>query len=92
MDKEKVIKTLESILDADIYDNWLSVEEHQNVCDAIALLKEQEAVEPKWFIDAHHPAGAFWCGSCGERIVEKEFDFYCSKCGKRIKWEGRWVK
>lgn len=55
-------------------------------------LKEQEAVEPKWFIDTHHPAGAFRCGSCGERILENNIDFYCSKCGRPVKWEGRWVK
>ena len=54
-----------------------------------ALLKEQDAVEPRWFIDAHNPAGAFRCGACGERIIEKDFDFYCSKCGKPILWEGR---
>lgn len=54
-----------------------------------AWWKEQEAVKPKWFIDAHNPAGAFRCGSCGERIVEKDFDFYCSKCGKPILWEGQ---
>ena len=62
---------------------------HCKNCDVgeNGLLKEQEAVEPKWFIDAHNPAGAFRCSSCGERIVEKDFDFYCSKCGKPILWE-----
>lgn len=50
-------------------------------------MKEQEAVEPKWFIDAHNPAGAFRCGSCGERIIEKNIDFYCSKCGQAVKWD-----
>lgn len=51
------------------------------------VLKEQEAIKPKWFIDAHHPSGAFRCGACGERIVEKNIDFYCSKCGQAVKWE-----
>ena len=45
LDKEKAIKTLDSILDADIYDNWLSEGERQSVCDVLAMLKEQEAVE-----------------------------------------------
>ena len=56
--------------------------------DALALLKEQEAVEPKWFRDMHNPAGAFRCGACEEIIVEKNIDFYCPKCGRKVKWDG----
>jgi len=59
------------------------------LCKVLALLKEQEAVEPRWFIDAHNPAGAFRCGACGERIIEKNIDFYCSKCGTPVLWKGR---
>lgn len=52
-------------------------------------LKEQDAVEPRWFVDAHNPAGAFQCSACRERIIEKNIDFYCPNCGKPILWEGR---
>ena len=61
--------------------------------DALALLKEQEAVEPYQFED-------IWkCGNCGDGVVayeelgvsgieEVKFD-YCPTCGRRVLWEGR---
>lgn len=53
------------------------------VRDALDLLKEQEAVEPKQI-------GQGWfCGACdallsigNEKIVK-----FCSMCGKPVKWE-----
>lgn len=58
---DKVVKTLESILDADVYEEWLSGEERQNVCDAINLLKEQDAeVE--------------WCDRCGRVRLKSKWD------------------
>ena len=84
---------MENLIDALTLIAWNSEPKNaQTITEAILLLKEQEAVEPKWFIDTHHPAGAFRCGSCGERILENNIDFYCSKCGRPVKWEGRWVK
>lgn len=56
--------------------------------DILATLREQKLVEPRWFTDVHHPAGAFVCSACRERIVEKNFDFYCPKCGRKVKWDG----
>lgn len=87
-DMENAIKTLESILDADIYDNWLSGGERQSVCDAIALLKEQDAVEPRIQTD-FDGKGTWWyiCGSCNNAVSPK--DKYCRECGKMVKWEWR---
>ena len=48
--------------------------------DALALLKEQEAVEP---ITEHY---FFLCPVCKNKLFrDKKF---CCECGKRIKWEG----
>lgn len=49
--------------------------------DALALLKEQEAVEPTW------QQGKAYCGSCGKRIPLKIGARFCHKCGKAVKWE-----
>ena len=50
--------------------------------DALALLKEQEAVEPK-----HNPLSPtdWFCGKCGMCI--SRFHDYCPSCGQAVKWE-----
>jgi len=94
-DREKVIKGLQSHADGCGYrshycdamecpyrygDESCDIEE---MCrDALALLKEQEAVKP--FSDDD---GAYWCGSCHEDIVWHQK--FCSNCGRPILWEGR---
>jgi len=87
-DREKVIKAFEHLLNAakgnyqDFVD--LTVDGGEEI---LALLKEQEAVEPKAIrMNAFgHPVYA--CGKCGHLITESMN--YCHECGKRIKWEGR---
>ena len=56
--------------------------------DALELLKEQEAVEPK-----SHPAKAWtraktlwFCGACGARISKRKTKF-CQECGRKVMWE-----
>ena len=56
------------------YDRFLAVS------DALAMLKEQEAVKPTW------GRGKPFCGACGLKIRGGKF---CSECGKPIAWEGR---
>ena len=81
MDRENLIDALALIA-------WNSEPKNaQTITEAISLLKEQEAVKPRWIRDIIYPAGAFACGACRERIVEKGIDFYCSKCGRAVKWE-----
>lgn len=57
----------------------------------LALLKEQEPVEPKEIINDFYPVGDYrrtlgWhCGKCG-RTLMGDGDF-CSYCGQAVKWE-----
>jgi hypothetical protein len=55
--------------------------------DALALLKEQEAVEPKAIRMNGFGDPVYACGKCGLLITKSMH--YCHKCGKRIDWEGR---
>ena len=50
--------------------------------DALALLKEQEAVEPK-----HNPLSPseWFCGKCWMCI--SRFHDYCPSCGRKVKWK-----
>mgnify|MGYP006908888999 CR=1 FL=1 len=54
--------------------------------DAIALLKEQEPVEPR-IQTSCSGNGAWWyiCGMCNTVIYPK--DKYCHECGQAVKWE-----
>lgn len=94
-DKEKVIKGLECCLGANDCD--VEPEEdcpYKGMClcamalrlDVLALLKEQEAVEPRIQTD-FDGKGTWWyiCGSCNNAISPK--DKYCRECGKMVKWD-----
>ena len=50
--------------------------------DALALLKEQEAVEPKKQIEETE-----WivCGHCNGHIIHKWK--FCPSCGRSVKWD-----
>jgi len=50
--------------------------------DALALLKEQEAVEPK---PVHNSFRWFACGKCDCSITRE--DRFCPRCGRSVKWE-----
>lgn len=53
--------------------------------DAIALLKEQEAIKPRSVV--RHGANAqiqHFCGNCNTMLHGKPN--YCSECGKEILW------
>ena len=55
--------------------------------DALALLKEQEAVEPR--LDDAWTSPIFVCGDCGTCLF-KVGDYkskYCSECGRAVKWD-----
>ena len=98
-DREKVIERLGRVSycfktllavgwqgDADIYREHM-----ESVNMALAMLKEQEPVEPKEIVNEHFPVGDFrrtngWlCGKCGNSL-EGDGN-YCSYCGQAVKWE-----
>ena len=94
MDKEKVIGHLNDCMEASRRDNtWVFVRK-DIVEDALAMLKEQEAVEPSFKQDEK---GIFvWCcGSCGAYMYHiydgidkaKEYAKFCRKCGRQVKWD-----
>ena len=69
-------------------------DERRIVRDALELLKEQEAVEPK----TEPSAKGYWytCGVCGWWLFEVRdtvrFDdrkriHFCASCGRSVKWE-----
>ena len=93
-DREKVIKGLEcaigirGVKDCDNcpydYDfNCLGCDIVMR--DALALLKEQEPVEPRW---THPEVGTnlLMCGGCGIAIPFGKPN-YCPWCGKEVKWD-----
>jgi len=95
MNMENVINGLEIQLeDLKKYadnDQPLSLTQEQ-AQEIIALLKEQEAVEPRR--DANCVM-MFRCGVCGEYVGfidsdpgdPNEQDNYCRNCGRKVKWE-----
>lgn len=104
-DREKVIKALETCAnrepgeytcnkcpyEARVDDDGCEV---NLALDALALLKEQEPVEPYADFCGHD---VWRCGNCGAAIFyfhndasdedEKEFSKFCTHCGKPVKWE-----
>ena len=54
--------------------------------DALALLKEQEPVEPKHEDD--RPISPLRCGNCGAFIlVTNDYKAkYCFECGREVRW------
>ena len=101
MDREQVIKGLYEICayfrdsvnamrggtaDCTVFNGWA-----MTVADALALLKEQEAVEPKLV-----GVNTWTCGKCGALLGWEEFAQsglelvkykYCPECGKAVKWD-----
>lgn len=89
MDREKVIKALEEaipFIDSRGYGGVAEI-----IHDALSMLKEQDAVEPRR--DAIC-VRMFRCGACGEYVGfidsdpgdPNEQDNYCRNCGQEVKW------
>lgn len=101
-DREKVIEGLEWILSDDRFGfgvNWERGEPRDDyekagkmITDAIALLKGQEAVEPKTL---EHKDGwiEYYCGNCKTYLFQNNAEIrsiierpkYCSMCGQAVK-------
>jgi hypothetical protein len=89
-------RTRNAIVDLTAQIRWIEENDYhkfpgwQNVTDAmreaVALLKEQEAVEP-YSMNAERTYGI--CPRCGKiifRYGNVEENHYCGVCGKAVKW------
>ena len=100
MDREKVIKGLEYTKAMITFNpstgddieprnlNEANKTTYDACVGAIALLKEQEAVEPRKKNDGKpQPWTCWWyvCGDCGQEI--EYHDRFCRWCGRSVKWE-----
>lgn len=87
-DREKVIEGLEKLrkdLGYGLPDRSNVVMEYLNsLTDAIALLKEQEAVEP---IPPTDESDLWKCGYCHHQLIRCTHQRYCEMCGREVKWE-----
>lgn len=89
VDREKVIRAVGSCfdywLDKHGYLSQLELERVRQIkADALAILKEPEAVEP----EIQTGSGVSWwyiCGKCKTALNPK--DKYCSRCGREVKWK-----
>jgi hypothetical protein len=61
---------------------------HEMYTDAIALLKEQEAVKPILIREGRNKHyNDYVCPRCDNEVVYEQN--YCSECGVEFMWEGR---
>ena len=94
MDREKVINGLEHCMEGVVGCQKRCPYKRDFACrselarDALALLREQEAVEPKRVLgvlpDWYH------CGVCGVDMLDTGDGYrpkYCPQCGRAVKWE-----
>lgn len=54
------------------------------VTSVLALLKEQEAVEP---IPPTDESDLWKCGNCNHQLFRCTHQRYCEMCGRAVKWE-----
>ena len=81
IDREKVIEALQYLISGECTDTQFDYLDEIEA--AIAMLKEQEPVEPK-------EKDYVWrCGKCDEYLtaIENHRIRFCLYCGKAVKWE-----
>lgn len=88
-DREKVIKGLYEaieVIETHVPVRYIGYAE-QACYDAIALLKEQEAVKPRANDASLSPFPI--CGACGTSLfaIRSYRPKYCSECGRKMKWD-----
>jgi hypothetical protein len=93
-DREKVIKTIDGCINDDSFCNKCDYDgcvfqhgscEKDLLADALALLKEQDAVEPEKGFSGSGVTWWYVCGNCKTAINPN--DKYCHECGQAVKWE-----
>lgn len=91
MDREKVIKGLESLhtrlLDVAMQDSVVMLDVSM-VANAIAMLKDKETVEPTLIHEGRNKYyNNYVCPRCDNEVIYEQN--YCSECGVKFMWEGR---
>ena len=91
-EREKVIEGLETMREFfgfGLPSQSPVFEAYQNILtDALALLKEQEAVEPILIREGRNKYyNDYVCPRCDNEVVYEQN--YCSECGVQFLWEGR---
>lgn len=91
-DREKVIEGLTEIYD-EAYDRWVHRQYIEDklitligdyIPNALALLREQDAIEPR---EQEETRTWIVCGNCSQHLISKWL--WCPYCGRRVKWDGR---
>ena len=93
VDREKVIKGLQEAVDWLSTETSLTVVDQWVVRDALALLKEQESVEPVRKPEIFD--SLYFCGKCLTKVgfqIRKDDSWrfkcnFCPNCGMAVKWE-----
>ena len=92
VDREKVINQIEvDIQRAERTGEMIVYVGRKTAKDVLALLKDQEAVEPD--TDSE---GTCTCGNCGETVgyypvgckTPQQLCKFCPECGRSVKWDG----
>ena len=81
-DREKVIEALQYLISGECTDTQFDYLDEIEA--AIAMLKEQEAVEP---IPPTDESDLWKCGNCNHQLFRCAHQRYCDACGKEVKWE-----
>lgn len=81
-DRENIIRHFQDAISASGDGNRWRFVRADIIEDAIAILREQEPIKPRFYTGYGREC---WCGQCGSMIYSG--DDYCSHCGRRIKWD-----
>ena len=88
MNRKKVINGLEDLkmIASQMLPECYVMTARKQIDDALAILKEQEAVKPR-SVSRHgaYPQIQHYCGNCNAFLPRKQK--YCSECGRAVKWE-----
>ena len=92
MDRKNVIRNLETVyqlVTVDVkFSHGLTGNDYEKIAgwvsDGIAMLKEQEAVEP---IPPTDQSDLWKCGNCNHQLFRFTHQRYCEMCGRSVKWD-----
>ncbi len=87
-DRKKVIAGLKMLVDRKNDDTCEGLKCCKIAEDALAMLKEQEAVEPTLIREGRNKNyNDYVCPRCDNEVVYEQN--YCSECGVPFSWKGR---